>query len=121
MAQNLTTQSPWLNCILDTISACLCFFMVVISEQKLYVVFWTVIGTMLFLTAIRECPIRLLDRSSILSGVAALMMAYLLIGRGLGYYNHELKVMIAVFLCSIAAYFFWDYFSRRHTASEKST
>jgi hypothetical protein len=93
--------------------ACGIFYAVFNSEEKVYVVILTILGTISVITAIKECPIRLADHLPLVSGALALLMAAQFIRSGLGYYDHGLKTIIVVLFFAFAAFSFWEYFTRR--------
>ena len=113
MQKQLTDRPSWTMCIVNVALSCGIFYALLNSEQKMYVVILTILGTMSVLTAIKECPIRLADLFPLLSGTLALLLTALFIRSGLGYYNHGLKIMIVVLLFVFAAFSFWEYFTRR--------
>jgi hypothetical protein len=120
MGLHMTVRAPWTNCIVSTVFAAVCFYIVLKSGQKAFLVGGTMLGTILLLQAIRECPIRLARLSSFAIGTLALTTFGVLAGSGLGYYHHKLKIIIMVSLCAAAAYFFWEHFSRRQSLPESS-
>jgi hypothetical protein len=113
MQKQLTDRPSWTMCIVNAALACGVFYAVLNSEQKVYVVILTIVGTMSAITAIRECPIRLADHLPLVSGALALLLAALFIRSGLGYYNQGLKIVIVVLIFAFAAFSFWEYFTRR--------
>ena len=113
MGQELAGRPSWTMCLVNAALACGIFYALLNSEQKVYVVILTIMGTMSVVTAIKECPIRLKTYLPLIAGALSLLLATLFISSGLGFYNHGLKIVFIVLCFVFAVFSCWEYFIRR--------